>query len=195
MKKTLYDLTKEDWNTLFPIELVPHNPNWKGTYEKEQQRIMDHMAPGIILRMEHFGSSAIPAIKSKPYIDILIGVSPTNMFSAALIDQFTALGYTHFKVPDREHIPAYSSFAKGYQLDGKKAQIFHIHLCPINHVMWQQTAFRDYLNAHPVRAKEYEELKMKLADANKHDRGAYVLGKTQFVEETLTIIQENERVY
>lgn len=33
MKKTLYDLTKDDWNTLFPIELVDHNPERAKQYE------------------------------------------------------------------------------------------------------------------------------------------------------------------
>ena len=37
MKRSLKDLTKEDWNSLFPVELVDHNPKWKGIYEKEKQ--------------------------------------------------------------------------------------------------------------------------------------------------------------
>jgi len=52
MKKTLYDLTKEDWNTLFPIELVDHNPEWKNIYENEKQRILKKIEQEKILRMK-----------------------------------------------------------------------------------------------------------------------------------------------
>jgi GrpB-like predicted nucleotidyltransferase (UPF0157 family) len=190
MKKTLYDLTKDDWNTLFPIELVDHNPKWKTIYEKEKNRIVDKVGNETILRIEHFGSSSIPAIKSKPYIDLMIEIPKEKLFDENLIAQFTELGYSHFVVPARENIEAYSNFGKGYNVDGTKEQIFHIHMCPKDNVMWKQIDFRNYLNSNEKRAKEYENLKLELASKYKNDRGAYVLGKTEFVKETLDLINE-----
>ena len=188
MKKTLHDLTKEDWNTLFPIELVEHNPEWKNIYENEKQRILDIVGSDKILRTEHFGSSAIRSIKSKPYIDLMIEIPADLLFDENLIEQFTELGYSHFKIPARENIAEYSTFAKGYNLHGKKEQIFHIHMCPKDNVMWRQIEFRDYLNANQARAKQYEKLKLELASKFKNDRGSYVLGKADFVNETLHLI-------
>ncbi|WP_111306816.1 GrpB family protein [Confluentibacter sediminis] len=188
MKKTLYDLTKEDWNTLFPIELVDHNPEWKTIYQIEKERIIEKVGNDIILRVEHFGSSSIPGIKSKPYIDLMIEIPKETLFDENLIANFTELGYSHFVVPARDHIEAYSSFGKGYHIDGKKEQIFHIHMCPKDNVMWKQIDFRDFLNSNPKRAKQYENLKLELATKFKNDRGSYVLGKTDFVNETLDII-------
>jgi GrpB-like predicted nucleotidyltransferase (UPF0157 family) len=188
MKKTLNDLTKEDWNRLFPIELVDHNPEWKNIYETEKERIIKSVGIEIILRIEHFGSSSIPSIKSKPYIDLMIEIPKETLFDENLIAKFTELGYSHFVVPARENIEAYSSFAKGYNPDGIKEQIFHIHMCPKDNVMWKQMDFRDYLIENTKRAKEYENLKLKLASEFKNDRGSYVLGKTDFVNETLEII-------
>ncbi|WP_203256278.1 GrpB family protein [Hyunsoonleella ulvae] len=190
MKKTLYDLTKEDWNTLFPIELVDHNPEWKNIYENEKQRILEKVGQKIILRIEHFGSSSITSIKSKPYIDLMIEIPKDLLFDEQLIDQFTELGYSHFKVPARENIEEYSTFGKGYNIDGKKEQIFHIHMCPKDNVMWKQINFRDYLNANKKRAKAYEDLKIELASKFKNDRGSYVIGKTDFVKETLELIEK-----
>ncbi|MEL0456630.1 GrpB family protein [Flavobacteriaceae bacterium SZ-1-7] len=192
MKKTLYDLTKEDWNTLFPIKLVDHNPNWKNIYEREKRQIIEKVGTETILRVEQFGSSAIPHIKSKPYIDLLIEIPEELLFDENLIAKFTKLGYTHFVVPARDNIEAYSSFGKGYNLDGKKEQIFHIHMCPKNNLMWRQIEFRDYLNAHKERAKAYETLKLELASKYRNDRGAYVLGKTKFINETLILITQNQ---
>ncbi|TNJ43507.1 GrpB family protein [Tamlana fucoidanivorans] len=189
MTKTLYDLTKEDWNTLFPIELVDHNPEWKNIYENEKQRILEKVGQKTILRIEHFGSSSITSIKSKPYIDLMIEIPKDLLFDEQLIAQFTELGYSHFKVPARETIEEYSTFGKGYNIDGKKEQVFHIHMCPKDNVMWKQLDFRDYLNVNKKRAKEYEVLKIELASKFKNDRGSYVLGKTDFVKETLKLIQ------
>ncbi|SNZ00358.1 GrpB family protein [Flagellimonas pacifica] len=188
MKRTLYDLTKEDWNTLFPIELVDHDPEWKNIYENEKNRIIAKVGKEKILRIEHFGSSSIASIKSKPYIDLMIEIPEELLFNEKLIEEFTALGYSHFKVPARENIAEYSTFGKGYNVDGKKEQIFHIHMCPKDNVMWKQIDFRDYLNANSKRAQEYENLKLELASKFKNDRGSYVLGKTDFVNETLDII-------
>ncbi len=188
MKKTLNDLTKEDWNTLFPIELVDHDPEWKNTYEKEKEQILQKVGNETILRVEHFGSSSIPSIKSKPYIDLMIEIPKEKLFDEKLIAQFSELGYSHFVVPKREDIEVYSTFGKGYNLDGTKEQIFHIHMCPKENVMWKQIDFRDYLNTNEKRAKEYENLKLDLASKYKNDRGAYVLGKTAFIKETLKLI-------
>ncbi|WP_159092253.1 hypothetical protein [Aquimarina sp. Aq107] len=54
MKKTLNDLTKDEWNTLFPIELVDHNPAWKNIFRNEKERIVNKIGSKTILRIEHF---------------------------------------------------------------------------------------------------------------------------------------------
>lgn len=190
MKKSIKELKKDDWNRLFPIELVDHNPEWKNIYENEKEQIIKKVGSEIILRIEHFGSSSIPNIKSKPYIDLMIEIPAKLLFNESLITKFSELGYTHFKVPARENIEAYSTFGKGYNFDGKKEQIFHIHMCPKENVMWKQIDFRDYLNSNEKRAKEYEILKLKLASEFKNDRGAYVLGKTDFVNETINLVNK-----
>ncbi len=193
MKKTLFDLTKEDWNTLFPVELVDHDPNWKQIFEAEKHLIFNAIGSDRILRIEHFGSSSIPNIKAKPYIDLLIEIPENLLFDETLIEQFKELGYTHFKVPAREGIDAYMSFGKGYNLDGVKEQIFHIHMCPKTNSMWEQIQFRDYLIEHQDRAQAYEDLKVGLAAKYRNDRGAYVLGKTEFIQQTLKIITLNNQ--
>lgn len=192
MTKTLYELTKEDWNSLFPIEMVDHNPNWKSVFEMEKEAILSTAGSDAILRVEHFGSSSIPNIKSKPYIDMLIEIPTELLFDEDLIAKFETLGYSYFKVPKRDHILAYMSFGKGYRFDGKKEQIYHIHMCPKDNVMWEQLLFRDYLKENEDRAKAYEELKLELASKFRNDRGAYVLGKNDFIKETLELIKNQE---
>ena len=62
-------------------------------------------------------------------------------------------------------------------------------MCPKENVMWNQIKFRDYLREHQERAKEYESLKVKLAAQFRNDRGAYLLGKADFINETMALIQ------
>ena len=59
--------------------------------------------------------------------------------------------------------------------------------------MWKQIDFRDYLNANLDWAKEYETLKIKLATKFKNDRSSYVLGKTDFINDTLKVIEDTSR--
>lgn len=183
----LSQLTKEEFNALYPVVLVDHNPEWGRLFESEKALILATIDEGLIKRIEHFGSSSIPGIKAKPYIDILIEIEKEMLFNEDLIEQFKTIEFQHFKVPERDGIDAYMSFGKGYYNDGTKAQIFHIHMCPADNFMWSQIYFRDYLITHPDRLKAYETLKLELASKYKNDRGAYVLGKTSFVKETLDL--------
>ena len=43
---------------------------------------------------------------------------------------------------------------------------------------WDRLLFRDYLIAHPAVAREYEDLKARLASTFPNDRVAYTNGKT-----------------
>jgi GrpB-like predicted nucleotidyltransferase (UPF0157 family) len=52
--------------------------------------------------------------------------------------------------------------------------------------------FRDYLIEHPEVAKEYEELKTRLAASAPQDRVAYTQGKTEFV---VRLTEQAKRYY
>jgi GrpB-like predicted nucleotidyltransferase (UPF0157 family) len=46
---------------------------------------------------------------------------------------------------------------------------------------WDRLLFRDYLIAHPETARQYQELKLRLASDHPNDRVAYTEGKSEFV--------------
>ena len=66
----------------------------------------------------------------------------------------------------------------------------------IHVVIWGQKAWndyinmRDYLNAHEEIAKEYSELKERLANEYPEDRPAYTSGKSVFIETVLRSAEE-----
>lgn len=188
MSNPLYDLKKDDWNRLFPVHLENHNPQWSAVFQKEKELILskiEHFKPILI---EHVGSTSIPGIKAKPYIDILIVIEEELLFNEELTAVLATLGYTYFLVPKRDEIEAYMSFGKGYNLEGKPEQIFHIHMCSENNITVKQREFRDFLKANPEQAKAYEKLKIASAEKFKNDRGGYVLSKNEFVQQVLALI-------
>lgn len=57
---------------------------------------------------------------------------------------------------------------------------------------WDRLLFRDYLIEHPVIAKEYQDLKYKLAEEYNSDRVEYTKKKTEFIQK---ITQLTKRYY
>ena len=187
MKKSIKEFTKKDWDYLFPIKLFNHNPEWKNIFGSEKQKIKKNVGVEFIERIEHFGSSAIPNIKAKPYIDILIQVPKQYLFNQKMIKGFENIGYTCLTEPIEGNQDNYMILAKGYNTDGTNEQVFHIHACPKEHSMISQLRFRDYLISNPKYAKEYETLKIKLASKFKNDRSGYRIAKTEFINKILRI--------
>lgn len=72
-----------------------------------------------------------------------------------------------------------ASFNQGYTESGFAEKVFHLHLrLAGDH---DELYFRDYMNAHPEAAKEYEALKLRLWKEYEHDRDEYTRQKTEFV--------------
>ena len=185
MSSPLYELKKEDWNRLFPIHLEPHNPAWAEIFGLEKERIDAKLSAFSPERIEHVGSTSIPGIMAKPYIDILIVIPVEHLFSEDLIGAMAEIGFTYFLVPKRDDIEAYMSFGKGYNLDGVKEQIFHIHLCTADNFMVNQLVFRDVLRKDETLAKAYESLKIESAAKFTNDRGSYLLSKNEFIQDVI----------
>lgn len=62
----------------------------------------------------------------------------------------------------------------------------HLYVCTVDNSEYKRhIIFRDYLKNHPQEAKEYGDLKQKLAQKFHNDRKAYADAKTIFVEEIL----------
>jgi GrpB-like predicted nucleotidyltransferase (UPF0157 family) len=56
------------------ISIVPYDPEWPGLFETEADFLRRTLPSSLIRRIEHFGSTAVPALAAKPIIDILIEV-------------------------------------------------------------------------------------------------------------------------
>lgn len=178
-KQNLDKLTKQELGKLFPIVIVPPDKNWSNLFEKEKKVIIDTLGSHVALKVEHFGSTAVPNLAAKPTIDILVEIPSTEEFKNYIVDKMNSIDY-HFIWRTDCGMP-YMMFVKGYSINGIIEQTYHIHMAPKDHQLWDRLYFRDYLKQHPEIAKNYEELKYQLAAKHKYDREDYTNAKTEFI--------------
>ncbi|MFZ1497060.1 MAG: GrpB family protein [Saprospiraceae bacterium] len=184
------NLTTEELGKLFPIQIVPYDKNWVKIFNSESELIIKTLGENIILKIEHFGSTAIEGLSAKPTIDILVEIPHlTDMLKEMIIKKMKEIDY-HFIWRTDEKVP-YMHFVKGYTIDGFKGNVFHIHMGDKTHPLWDRIYFRDYLRLNIKVAEEYESLKISLAEQFKYDREAYTNAKSEFVKR-ITEIAKNE---
>lgn len=157
--------------------IEPYNPEWVNVYIQEYEKLR-HIFTDKLKSIDHIGSTAIPGIKAKPIIDILITTEDINQIDS-LTNQIEDLGYIaggEFGLPGRRF------FCKG---DEKHCHI-HVHIYEETHPsVPQYLKFRNYMIDHPDEMKKYELLKTKLAQKYSHNRTLYTAGKNEFIQKIL----------
>lgn len=185
MEKVLGELTKEELWRLFPIILCEHKAIWKENYFVEKTMIEHAIGSQNIIRINHFGSTAVPNLIAKPTIDILLEIKE-DVDIVKFISSMRSIGYIYSEQP-RKPAP-HMMFMKGYTPTGFKEQVFHVHARYGGD--WDELYFRDYLLKHPEIAEEYGKLKMELQKKYKHDRDGYTDAKTEFIKGITKLARE-----
>jgi GrpB-like predicted nucleotidyltransferase (UPF0157 family) len=155
------------------VVIVPYQPGWVGEYERECARLLAAFGD-VAGGSEHVGSTAIPGLRAKPVIDIMIGVRSLAE-GRSRVAAVEALGYAY--VPTfEEQIPERLFFRRG------EPRTHHLHVVEPTSAFWdKQLLFRDYLRARPDVAERYGALKDELARKHGHDRDGYTRAKTDFI--------------
>jgi len=160
-----------------PVEIAEYDPAWPADYEREAALIVAALGD-LLLEIEHVGSTAVPGLGAKPVIDIMAGVR-AFADGERCVAPLEALGYLYKGEAD---VPGRHYFRK--PLDGPAS--YHIHMAELGGDFWRRhLLFRDYLRAHPDAARDYYELKLRLAEEHRLDRLAYTEAKTGFIESAL----------
>ena len=153
---------------------MPHDPRWPEEYARESSRIAEALGE-LRVEIHHIGSTAIPGIRAKPIIDMLAVVTDVSLLDGKS-PQFEALGYEaigEFGIPGRRY------FRKS-DAGGNRTHQIHAFQQGSPQIE-RHLAFRDYLIAHPRRAREYESLKERLAQLYPTDIESYADGKDEFI--------------
>ena len=173
MRKDLSEMTLEELWELFPIFLVPHDDRWKDYYNEIEKKLTGLLADQSVVRISHIGSTAVRGIWAKNIVDVLVEIPQSvDMKDTARIlsrNGFTVMSAGANRI----------SLNQGYSENGFADKVYHIHLRYAGDN--DELYFRDYLNAHPDAAKEYETLKLRLWKQYEHNRDAYTDAKTDFI--------------
>ncbi|WP_245676683.1 GrpB family protein [Bacillus solimangrovi] len=156
------------------VEVIAYDPMWHSLFNDESKRLRVIFIDNLV-NIHHIGSTSIPNMSAKPVIDLLIEVKNISEVDE-LNDEMTELGY----IPKGENGIAERRFF----LKGVIERSHHVHVFPHQHQeVKRHLDFRDYMIAHPEEAKDYANLKEKLAKKYPEDIQSYIEGKDAFIKE------------
>ena len=162
------------------IIIVPYDPRWPELFRREKDHLLAALPEETVRRIEHYGSTAVPGLAAKPIVDLLVEVTSLDETKRKIVPVLEAQGYEYFWRPTigDDGPPFYAWFIKR---NAQGVRTHHIHMVEQHFPHWDGLLFRDYLILHPAIAKEYEQLKLRLAREFPNDREAYTRGKTEFI--------------
>lgn len=134
------------------VQLEPHDKQWDEAAIQTIKNLKSILGDDAV-DIQHIGSTAIPAIKAKPIIDIAVGVT----------DFEKIMSYN-------EQLQKNGIFYRGSDVEDqilyvmgdmeKDIRTHHIHIVKWNGTEWKNYIhFRDYLKANENMALQYENLK------------------------------------
>jgi len=174
------NLTAEQIGKLFPIRIVPYNPDWIMFFEQEKALIIKILGENLALNVEHIGSTSIIGLAAKPTIDILIEAPKLDGETKQVITKkLEMIGYGNMYNSETEKK---MTFGKGYNLNFVDNQTYHAHIREKGNMPQDEIHFRDYLRQNPDACDEYTKLKYALAEKYQFNREEYTQAKTKFVK-------------
>lgn len=157
------------------VLVEPHRIEWEIAAQETISSLKKILKDDII-DAQHIGSTAIKNICAKPTVDIVVGVSNFDKIIKHNDDLMKNGIVYHMQYPSGQYL-----YVMGDLENNIRTHYIHV-------VIWGQEAWnnyinmRDYLNTHEKEAKEYSELKERLAKKYPEDRSAYTNGKSALLK-------------
>jgi GrpB-like predicted nucleotidyltransferase (UPF0157 family) len=147
------------------IAVVPYDAAWPGMFAAERDRLAAALGE-VAVRIDHIGSTAVPGLAAKSWIDIQVEVRRLRPWDDYR-DPLLALAYVHH--PDDDD----------HEFFDRRPH--HVHVCAAGGD-WarRHLAFRDLLRRDAVARAAYQEEKQRLA-AEFDDVHAYTAAKAPII--------------
>ena len=157
------------------VVVLPYDEAWKKDFEEIKAELMA-VLDGLVLSVEHVGSTSVPGLAAKPIIDIDVIIEDTDCFEKVKTALET-IGYQHegdLGIPGRE----------AFKYHGKEhLRKHHLYVCAKDSdELKRHLSFRDYLRTHPEAVKEYGRIKEEGARLYPYDIDSYIGYKAPFIE-------------
>jgi GrpB-like predicted nucleotidyltransferase (UPF0157 family) len=148
---------------------------WKKMFEDEKIKLMNIFNQDNLI-IEHIGSTSIKNLKSKPIVDILIGINSIEQINKYL-NTLKEI-YTIKENKEKEEILLIK--------ENKNETFFLIHVLNINSNRYKNILkFRNILNNNQDIVKEYEKVKEELANKYPNNRELYTKSKNDFIKHVI----------
>jgi GrpB-like predicted nucleotidyltransferase (UPF0157 family) len=119
---------KEKLNRVISEEvlIVPYNPAWPEMFEDERQHLLSCLPRELIIRIEHFGSTAVPGLSGKPIIDMLVEATNLEETKERIVPVLEKQGYDYFWRPTwGDNVPPF--YAWFIKRDKNGSRTHHIY--------------------------------------------------------------------
>lgn len=151
--------------------IQPYQEKWAEDFQLLAEHLQAALAD-LPIRIEHVGSTSVVGLAAKPIIDIDV-VFPQAISFDAVRTKLEATGYYHNGnqgIIDREVFKR-ADFASHPVFDNI---VHHLYVCPENSVeLDKHLRFRNALRASTAARRDYEQLKLELAELAGQDRKLY----------------------
>lgn len=164
-------------------EVRPHDAGLIARAESERAWLAALLEPWLVDGVEHVGSTAVPGLAAKPIIDLMASVDDPDTVVAQAGERLAAGGWCYVR-PELDRRPWRRFFVKP-DASGQR-RMAHLHVIQVGQPRWsEQIAFRDALRHDDELARQYADLKRRLAARHADDREAYGRAKAKFITDTL----------
>lgn len=166
------------------VLLCDHQTEWEVQAEQMIQQLREVFGT-FAADIQHIGSTSVKTIKAKPIIDLAIGVGTFDCLDGFLAP-LSALGVRKSAGQPFADIVL---FSKDDAYTGER--LFNIQAVIHGSAQWNgHIRFRDYLNANPDKAAEYEQIKREAARLYPADVMRYSAHKNAFIEQCIAVTCE-----
>ncbi len=159
------------------IELYDYNPDWAKLFDSERQLISTDF-PVKDFSIEHVGSTAVPNLKAKAIIDIMLGVPTLPKDISPSVNYLKSLDYQYIDkynliIPERRY------FIK----NTNGIRTHHLHMVSFHSDFWDKHLFfRNQLRDNSVIRQQYQKLKTDLGEQEWNSSNDYADAKSDFIK-------------
>ena len=163
-----------------PVILSEYNPNWLNWFI-QLKSYLTKILFGLMIEIEHVGSTAVPKMVAKPIIDMNVVIERPNFNK--IKENLENIGYAHqgdLGITGREAFDLINKELK------KKLPPHNLYVCDKDNLeLKRQLTFRDFLCKHPEYIEQYSKLKNRLVKDHNGNRKFYIEGKAALIQQIL----------
>ena len=158
------------------VEVSPYDAAWADDFQKIKGEL-DSVLKGLVLSIEHVGSTSVPGLSAKPIIDIDVVIKDEAALPP-VIEALQSIGYQHNGdqgIKGRE----------AFDYEGKEQlRKHHLYVCAADSSeLKRHMTFRDYLRSDPEAVRGYSRVKEEGAALYPFDIDGYIAYKSPFIEQ------------